>query len=281
MNYPGSFGEHVNPWPPMGQPPATGPGVGNPAGWPAGPPPRSGPSGRLIGVLVLIVVTLLVIGGVAAYLLWPRADAPVKQSALSGLLLTRQEAGEILGTPMVGDSRYGDEIFEAMKDEAREMVDQACVIGAPDDVIAHDGSGWTDVRVQYLQAAVKDADADPDVHLLQSVVAYPDSEAAARYVSSTKAKWEGCANRTVNQQDKDATDDSDDLWKNGAVSEHDGMVIWPVSEVSTGWICTDLMVARANLVIEVEGCGTADKTSPTQAVGAKIIEKIDGAPRQD
>ncbi|MBU9763631.1 sensor domain-containing protein [Mycobacterium sp. TNTM28] len=294
LNYPGGFDQNVNPWPsagqpPMGQSPVAGPGFGygNAPGWPPAPAPRSGPSGLLIALLVLAVVVVLVIGGVAAYLLWPNGDAPVKESALSDVLLTPQEAGEILGTgPLVGMPDEGDEIFTTFGDPMPAAVDEDCDIGSPDEPAAHEGSGWTGVRVQYLQAApTDDTYTDPNgisfPSYIQSVVAYPDASAATDFVAATRPTWEHCANRTVNLRARDQPDDPDLIWDFGAVSERDGTVTWPAVRSDTGERCVEAMAARNNLVIELEVCNKPFDPVGAEALVAKIGEKIAAAPRGD
>lgn len=270
MSYPGGFGS--TPWQPTPQQTSGG----------YGPPPRRR-TGLIIGI-VAAVVLLVLGGGAALVVLWPDKEHPVETSALSGVLLSKAEAGEILGTgPLVKLPDEDDKVFEGFENSPATVVDEACHVGGPDDEKAHDGSGWTDVRVQYLQVPPTDGNTDEDgntdTQIIQSVVAYPDSGSAADYVTSTKPKWEKCADRTVNLRLADSPDDPDDMWEVGAVTEHDGTLTWPSSSAEAGLTCVEAMAARANLVIEVEDCHkTGDKDS-TDAMIAKIGEKIDQAPR--
>lgn len=283
MSYPPGFGTTPDPnqWQPFQNPPG---GYGPPPGMPGAPPQKKSRTGLIIGIVAAVILLVVGAGVAAVLLLWPKKEKPVKTSALSGVPLSKAEAGQVLGTgPMVPWPGAEDKVFTEFERDPVKVVDQDCAIGFPDDKDAHDGSGWTDVRVQYLQIPPAgdnaDSDGNTDTQIIQSVVAYPDVDAAAKYVATTKPKWEKCANKEVNLTSTDSSDQSDNIWKNGPVSERDGVVIWSSTSTTSPQTCVEAMAARANLVIEVEDCYKTGGQDSSSALVSKIAEKINQAPR--
>lgn len=273
----------ANPWPPSQNwpPPQPVPGQGwgpAPGGYPtpppAGPPPGNR-SSRLIMIAVVILVVVVVI--VAALLLLGRFGEKTKtvgDSALSGALLTEEEAGKVLhvGT-LIGNSDDGNGSVQSTWDTSDPG--ETCLVGTPGAERDHEGSGSTAVRRQYLQSPDDSGDG-PSAYFDQAVVAFPDADTARRYVQKAKEKLQQCAGKTVESDD---TDGSAHQWRNGDVSEVDGVLSSSADELGDagGWTCQYAVAPRHNVVAEIQLCGgNADADTLGQLV-SEMTNKIDEA----
>ncbi|ORA31982.1 sensor domain-containing protein [Mycobacterium aquaticum] len=264
-----------SPQPVPGQPWAPGGGYAAPPPPPA--PPRRSRSRLIIIVLgVVFVVVMLIVALVLWLLGGSDEERIVKESALAGVLLTKPEAGTILGTaPLVADTDYGGEVESSW--DTSEPDPCNFVLGAERE---HAGSGSTAVRRQNLKSTDSDADKGKDFSLTQAVVAFPDADSAQKFVSTTKDKWQQCVGKTFQVTMTGDTPPTVDSWRNGDVSDSDGVVLWSITKLGSdagGWTCHDGLSARDNVVVEV---GLCDDKSDPQFVGelaAKIGDKIDKA----
>jgi hypothetical protein len=231
----------------------------------------------VITVIVLVVVAVLLVAAVVLWLLGGSDnERTVKESALTGVLLTKAEAGTALGTqPLIPDQDYGGAVETTWDTGAEDPCN--FVIGAQRD---HTG-GSTAVRRQYLKSTDAEADKGKDLVLTQAVVAFPDAEAAQQYVDTIKAQWHKCVGMSFDVQDSsDPSAPSTTTWHNGAVSDSNNIVSWQVAQTGAdadGWTCHKAIAARSNVVVEIEECdGKADAEFVAPLV-AKISEKIDKA----
>lgn len=264
-----------SPQPMPGQPWAPSGGYGAPPPPPA--PPRSSRSRLIITVLgVVFVVVMLIVALVLWLLGGSDEERIVKESALAGVLLTKAEAGTVLGTaPLVADTDYGGDVESSW--DTSEPDPCNFVLGAERE---HAGSGSTAVRRQNLKSTDSDADQGKDFSLTQAVVAFPDADTAQKFVSSTKDKWQQCVGKTFQVTMTGDTPPTVDSWRNGDVADTDGVVLWSIAKLGSdagGWTCHDGLTARDNVVVEV---GLCDDKSDPQFVGqltSKIGDKIDKA----
>jgi hypothetical protein len=243
----------------------------------------------------VVVVLVLVAAGVGVYyFVSSKKNAPVKESALSGVLLTNADVGKAFNTgpfvawpqDILASPIHGDDIVTTFSDPGPPAVDGRCSEILADDKAEHDGSGWNAVRSQYLQAPDTGSNANDqgltDIQLIQSVVAFPDGATAKRFITSTNNAWQHCANRDVNNRASDKPDDPDDIWHNGAVNDRDSILLWPSSSHDDKqWMNTQGLARQANVVIEVCVQGSKLSDSTVEALVKQIRENVDKAPRQD
>jgi hypothetical protein len=266
----------VDPWPPAQSWGTPQPMPGYPPPLPPGPPPRSR-SRLIITVIAVAFVALLLI---VALVLWlfggSDEERLVKESALTGVLLTKPEAGTILGTgPLEPDADYGGDV-ESTWDTSEP---DACnfVLAAERE---HADSGSTAVRRQNLRSTDADVDKGKDFGLTQAVVAFPDADAAQKFVETTKSKWQQCAGKTFQVAMTSGTPPTTDNWRNGDVSDTDDIVSWSITKLGSdadGWTCHDGLTARDNVVVEVGLCDAEADPEFLAPLVSKISEKIDKA----
>ncbi|CAJ1506909.1 sensor domain-containing protein [[Mycobacterium] burgundiense] len=196
----------------------------------------------------------------------PDAVRPVPVAALSGLLLNLPEAAAVVGSAtMAGSVDSGERIYEAMADEP--LVDNDCIALYSGKLLAYRGSGFTASRQQFLTG-----DA-PRRKLVQTVVSFADPAAAQRHVSATRAKWDGCANRTVNLAVVGAT--AGEYWAVQNVTEDAGILsTTTIEEAGDGWLCRNALAARNNIVLDFAICGTDVPESAVPAFVDKVAGKI-------
>lgn len=222
-----------------------------------------------VAVLLIVALVLWLLGG-------SDEERMVKETALTGVLLTKAEAGTVLGTgPLEPDADYGGAVENTW--DTSEPDPCNFVLGAERE---HANSGSTAVRRQNLRSTDADTDKGKDFSLTQAVVAFLDPAAAQRFVESTKDTWQQCVGKTFEVTMTSDTPPTTYNWRNGDVSDSDGVVVWSITKLGSdagGWTCHDGLTARDNVVVEVGLCD--DKSDPefVAQLVSKINEKIDKA----
>jgi hypothetical protein len=255
-----------------------------PSAQPWAPPPRKPPRSRsrLVIAVIVLVFVLMALVVIVALVLWllggSDGERIVKESALTGVLLTKPEAGTVLGTgPLVAESDYDGNVENSWNTTGEG--DDSCNFsaGAEHD---HKDSRAAAVRVQHLQSSDAATGQGKEFYLTQAVVAYPDADAAQRYVQNAKGRWQRCVGKTFHvARSPDAAADSRDgtNWRNGDVSDSNGILSWPNTETdpdANGWTCHKAIAPLDNVVIEIEECdGVADPEFVAPLI-SKISEKI-------
>lgn len=186
------------------------------------------------------------------------APRPVPTSALSGLLLSTSEAGDIMGARLaVADSSQG--LYE------NQPLDDGCLVWAEAQRHTYQDSGWTAVRVQELRDR-PDANADHIVY--QSVVAFPDAAGAHAFYEGQQSEWKRCDDRRVDLHDPGDPDAH--YWSlNTAVEDEGILTITRSEEDLPGWSCQRAMTAKNNVIVDLSACamGVDDR-------GARLTERI-------
>jgi serine/threonine kinase PknH len=256
---------------------------------PAAPPARTRRATRWVGITAGVVV----LAAVASAIVWwphsigeggteapaaaaPPPAAPVSVSAMDALLLSRAEAGTIFGTgPMGPREGRSDEVYTRMSPHT-PVVDDDCNQGTPAQARSHEGSGWRAVRQQFLSTP-DTGNAEDSRSLKQAVVNFSDAATAQRFVDTSKAAWQRCANRSLNLTTVANTGAPSDYWNSGEVSETGGGIRMTFTqEGQDGWSCDDSMTPHNNVVVELELCGL-NPTKPVDEVLAQITDNIEAA----
>ena len=152
------------------------------------------------------------------------------------------------------------------------IVEEGCVSMLPAKQVAYRGSGYSSSRQQFLTGA------DPERQINQAVVSFPSAAAATSYVEAAKAKWEQCANRTINMRSTASESDRDSFWMIGEVHFDNGILSSSrLREGAGDWTCHSGLAARNNVVIDFFVCGNALTPSVVPTFVEKVSTKIDGA----
>lgn len=186
------------------------------------------------------------------------APRPVATAALSGLLLSTSEAGDIMGARLaVADSSQG--LYE------NQPLDDGCLVWAEAQRHTYQDSGWTAVRVQELRDR-PDANADHIVY--QSVVAFPDAAGAHAFYEGQQGEWRRCDDRRVDL--RDPGDPDAHYWSLNTATEDDGVLTITRSEQDLpGWSCQRAMTAKNNVIVDLSACAM-----DVDDRGARLTERI-------
>lgn len=274
-------------------PAAPSAGTGRLPGWPVTPTPPPWPARRrrghrapwiaAAGLILTIVIAVVVVFATrgdqvppppappavpseinsAAATSTESSMPPVPVAALSGLLLSIPDIAAIAGSATVtGNADNGDRVYEQMADG--DIVEQGCVALLPAKRRAFEGSGYTASRQQFLTGQ------SPERQINQSVVPFQDATAAEHYVAAAKARWDTCANRSVNLRPSADADGATSFWTVGPVIDADGIISTTrTQDGGAGWLCHTGLAARNNVVINVHFCG---RDLPESVVGTYVTQ---------
>lgn len=186
------------------------------------------------------------------------APRPIPTAALSQLLLSSREAGNVMGASLtVANSSHG--LYE------NEPLEDGCLVWAEAQRHTYEGSGWTAVRVEELRDHPDDAD-----HIVyQSVVSFPDAASAQDVFADQKSEWARCDDRRVALHDPGQPDH---YWSLNTATEDQGVLTITRSEEDLpGWSCQRAMTVRNNVVVDLSACAMNVDDS-----GAELARRIAG-----
>ncbi|WP_158240399.1 sensor domain-containing protein [Mycobacterium hubeiense] len=205
------------------------------------------------------------------------AAEPIPRSVMAdGLLLSMPDAAKAIGVPtLVGSAAAGDKIYQKLA-SVSPIVDQDCSILAAAGDPSYEGSGWNDVRLQFL--STPRVEGQSTTLFDQAGVYFRNGAAAQKFLDATKAHWERCSNRSLNFRNTDDLNDVDSFFNVGPVSEDDGIIkITLTQEGGEGYACRRALKANNNLIIEMRVCGNNLPADVEAAVINPINEKIEAA----
>ncbi|BBX61694.1 hypothetical protein MSAS_08680 [Mycobacterium saskatchewanense] len=256
-------------WAPLPPPPGFGP-----APSPAYPPaPPGGASSRtwvLLGVAVLVVIVVALVGLIAtaghsdrpaapgahrpsasqpsgppSATATPAPARPVAAEDLPGLLLDVGAVNNIMGTHdlLVNPTLTTTRLYIDTTDKP-----ECGGVWANANREVYAGSGWVSVQTQYLR---EPADASHEV--FQSVISFPTAAGAADFVAKEAKAWPLCNGRSITTT---TPNQKPQTWWVATVGRQDGMLAsFTTREGARGWGCQHALIARNNVVVDVEACG--------------------------
>lgn len=170
---------------------------------------------------------------------------PVPVSALSGFLLSAEQASEIMGATSMVSPISSD----ALIDDSMKIVEKDCVgAWAPAQHDVYGNSGYTAARVQLLR---NPSDVAAIFQVIQSVIAFPTAEAAQKLVAAQKTQWSACTGRPFTLQY--ANEPAPEHWTFGPLNDTGGTL--SMKQVPPGADgCQRALTARNNVAIDVIAC---------------------------
>jgi hypothetical protein len=189
---------------------------------------------------------LLAIAGAAAPT--SSAEPAVSQDRLDSILLTAAEANIPMGTSGMETSVPVNHSTYTKNIPALSNPDCLSTYAPILDPVYRD-SGYTAVSTDIL--------VGPDNRwLAQAVVAFPSAGQAAALANSVAGKWKACAGQTVTAQTIPTTGGvySEETYTLGSVVGDGARIALP--RTGSGRDCQRALVAVANLVIDVNACGS-------------------------
>lgn len=179
-------------------------------------------------------------------------------SAVEKVLLPIDEINAIMGTR---DLEVTSDI-DHMTDSSDKVSDPDCLgamFGGEEPVYKH--SGWTAVR----DVVAREPEDDNDHWIEQTVVIYPESGNANRFLERSRSMWQKCADSSLAVD----TADTSSLWEFGDVSDGDGLITQVATQQDAdGWGCQHALAAASNMTAETWVCAynRADEAA-TMAIG--------------
>lgn len=170
----------------------------------------------------------------------PRLD----ESAINTVLLPIDEINDILGT--TGLKITSD--IKDMTDSSDKVSDVDCLgamFGAEEPV--YKGSDWTAVR----DVVAREPENDNDYWVEQTVVIYPESGNADRFLQRSRSIWQKCSASSLAVD----TEGTSSLWEFSDVSSGDGLISQTATqEDAGGWGCQHALAAASNMTAETWVC---------------------------
>ncbi|MEW2482980.1 sensor domain-containing protein [Mycobacterium sp. NPDC049093] len=191
-------------------------------------------------------------------------DEPLTESGLEDVLMSPEEADEIIGVTGLEPMKTRD-ISDTMNVNRNKLSEEDCraaVFGAQEAVYAD--SGWTAVRDQVLTTP------DSRQSVEQTVVLYPSGDEARRFFDSSRQSWQECAGRTISIGTGDAAThwDIDDV-----VADRSLFTQFSTEQQQTEWPCDHALAVAANVVLETWACGVGIGGSQAAALALHMADK--------
>jgi len=214
----------------------------------------------------LVAITCFVVAGCAQA---PAADVPPKpvvESALTGVLLSAEEIGAVMGTKQMTPHFPVDQ----MGDHRNLLPNLNCLgVWQVDEAPIYDPSDWQQVRQQMFRSP----DADNwDSLVVQSVVSYRGVDAARRFFDESANRWANCTNHRVNIR---LNDQPLPAWLSGDLTATNSRLTMPYvrgSGVQTR-SCQRALAVAANVILDIAACRPQQASDVTQA--GEIADRIE------
>jgi PknH-like extracellular domain len=191
---------------------------------------------------------------------------PVAAGDLDGLLLNDAEINEAMGATGMTVS----ESTKQMWDSSTEISETEClpVYGAGEYEV-YTGSGWSAIRYVSLQ----EPEEDPPHFAEQSVVAFPNQDAAAKFFGGSEESWARCADRQYKLNLPEY--DLETLWTVGTVENDEGMLTTSmIMEDGDGWGCERALTVASNVAVDVTTCSYNRGGGAAVTIARDIAEKL-------
>lgn len=267
---------YVQPGPPYGQPPHSGPPL--PYGPPAQPYPASGSyhwyppqppgprSGRTKWIVVAVIAALTVTLGVGA-VAWKvlhgnKKEDPVATAPMADLLLKRNELYPILypeGNPEPG---WPDPSMD--KPLAQQTNPPQCTSA----VITGSATAYT--PGSYIDFAMRPAWIGVGL-VNQTAVRFDSAKTAAAFRDRQVDTWKRCSGQTATVDNKRLSDPQVHI---GAVDSSTDVITLEVQNGHLGQPCQRAMKAVSNVVIEAETCMPDHPVHGTHKTARDVVGEI-------
>jgi serine/threonine-protein kinase len=222
-----------------------------------------------VGVAIAATLTLTAHdGGSSTSFNAPTSTAApaVAAPALAALLVPGEQIAEIVG---VANMSRSTGVPALIPDNQREIAEADCVSAwnaGQQSVYA--GTGATGAYSQVLRA-----DEKPVRHIAdQAVIAYPNTDAAAKVVAKQFSQWSACSGRTVTLTPPPPR--AARLFTFGPLTNTSGVLSMTQTSVDNPiWGCQRALTARSNVVIDIRACRpdtTNQAVDILDAIAAKI-----------
>ncbi len=193
----------------------------------------------------------------------PTGGPSLDKSALEKVLLSIDEVNQVMGTTALEVTGELDN----MTDFSDKVSDQDCLgamFGSEEHV--YKGSGWTAVR----DVVAREPEKDNDHWVEQTVVLYPESNDAKRFLEKSKSTWQKCSESSLAVN----TEDTSSLWEFSDVTDKDGLITqMATQEDADGWGCQHALAAVSNITAETWACAySVSDEAATMAVD--IADKV-------
>lgn len=185
---------------------------------------------------------------------------PLVERELTGLLLSPDQVNSAMGaTAMAVTHQQKD-----MSDNSASMAPAECLaIDGAAEAVVYAGSGFWAARDQSLN------DGDAFTHYLkQAVVLFPTPEKAAAFVDASTRSWTACQDYTHVQ--------SGTKWFAAQPTTAGGVLSTIATErdvAAPGWACGRALVARNNVVADVNTC-SADPGDSAARIAGQIASNV-------
>ncbi|WP_082939672.1 sensor domain-containing protein [Mycobacterium sp. 852014-50255_SCH5639931] len=142
---------------------------------------------------------------------------------------------------------------------------------SPAEATAYQGTNWTALQGQILDDATP---AAREHALMQVLVGFRDADSAQQFFSKSKARWSGCANRSITIT---PPGHAPTTWDLGELQATDtSLAILQTQPSGRGPICQRAMGLVNNVVIDTLWCGF-DTTSQASDIVSKTTATISQA----
>ncbi|MEV0672145.1 sensor domain-containing protein [Mycobacterium sp. NPDC050441] len=194
----------------------------------------------------------------------PVVDETLTDSGLEDLLVSPEEAGEIIGVtglePMA--TRDISDTLNVNRNKLSEEDCRAAVFGAQEAVYAD--TGWTGVRDQVLSTPESRQTVE------QTVVLYPSRDEAHRFFDSARQSWQECAGRTISIGTGDAATHWDIA---DVVAEESLFTQFSTEQQQAEWPCDHALAVASNVVFETWACGVGIGGNQAAALALHMADK--------
>ncbi|HTQ15891.1 serine/threonine-protein kinase PknH/PknJ, partial [Mycobacterium sp.] len=260
----GQYYQASNSW--AGQPPGPPHQPGGPPSWNQAQPPAKGRNPWPI-IAAVAGVLIVVVGGLAVYLLIPDPKPPPKPIAaerLPSLLLSASEINSIMGATSMTP---GDPITTMSKASSLTLSQPSClgVLYATQDP-TYANSGYSAVN-----GLVSNESGDSMQHFVhQAVVSFPTADKASDFLKTSEDAWKGCAGKTITVTNSGKTF----RWAVSSVSGGPPRItLVNTQEGAKDWQCQRALSQVNNVIVDVNACAYQINDKASQ-VSDKISDKI-------
>jgi hypothetical protein len=163
--------------------------------------------------------------------------APVAAAALDGLLLTPDQINTVMGANGISVSQTLTTMFEG----STGIDNQDCLPLLAAQPAVYAGSGWTAVRLQYLQ----EPGDNPTHSVTQAVVSFPSANDAANFFTTSARRWPACR-----QYGSGATHAQISV---GPIANTNG-ILSTTKKSDNGPACQRALTVANNVAIDITAC---------------------------
>lgn len=157
-----------------------------------------------------------------------------------------------------------------MWDDSAVVDNTRCLgVWSPTQRTAYADSGWRLVRGEVLNDATPSGNG-AEHSVVQSIVLFPDAEAAQGFFSQSSSTWSACAGATVTST---AADARKQLWTLSDFTDTEDTLTMLQNRQGSDVRCQRALAVRSNITIDTMMCGT-DVTDQAAGIAAAIADEM-------